>query len=72
MSEATNLERLLCKSKFMPVEENFPINPCGKSCVCCLYLLKTHSYLFKKVNKVFFIKNDFNCESRNLTRQAVW
>ena len=54
MSEAPNLERLLCKSKFMPVEENFHVNSYWKSCICCPYLLKAPSYLFKRVNKVFF------------------
>ena len=66
MRQAPNLERLLCKSKFMPVEEHFHVNSCGKNCVCCPYLLKASSYLFKRVNKVFFLKNNFNCDSRNL------
>ena len=66
MRQAPNLERLLCKSKFMPVEEHFHVSSCGKNCVCCPYLLKATSYLFKGVNKVFFLKNNFNCESRNL------
>ena len=66
MHQAPNLERLLCKSKFMPVEEHFQVNSCGKNCVCCPYLLKASSYLFKRVNKVFFLKNNFNCESKNL------
>ena len=30
MRQALNLERLLCKSKFMPVEEHFNGNSCGK------------------------------------------
>ena len=50
----------------MPVEEHFHVNSCGKNCVCCPYLLKASSYLFKRVNKVFFLKINFNCESRNL------
>ena len=66
MRQTPNLERLLCKSKFMPVEEHFHVNSCGKNCVCCPYLLKASSYLFKRVNKVFFLKNNFNCASRNL------
>ena len=32
------------------VEDNFYVNSCGKNCVCCPYLLKASSYLFKKVN----------------------
>ena len=66
MRQAPNLERLLCKSKFMPVEENFHFTSCGKNCVCCLYLLKASSYLFKRVNKLFFRENIFNCESEDL------
>ena len=50
----------------MPTEENIHVNTCGKSCVCCPYLLKASSYLFKRINKVFFLKGSFNCESRNL------
>ena len=56
MRQAPNLERLLCKSKFLPVEEHFHVNSCGKNYVCCPYLLKASSYLFKRVNKVFFVK----------------
>ena len=50
----------------MPVEEHFHVNSCGKNCVCCPYLLKASSYLFKRVHKVFFLKNNFNCKSRNI------
>ena len=55
MRQMPNVERLLCKSKFMPVEENFHVTSsgCGKNCVCCPYNLKTSSYLFKRVKKVF-------------------
>ena len=66
MRQAPNLERLLCNSKFMPVEVNFHVNFCEKHCVCCPYLVRASSYLFKRVNKDFFLKNNFNCESRNL------
>ena len=60
MRQAANLERLLCKSKFMPVEENFHITFCGKNCAWCPYLLKASSYLFKRMNKVFFFKKKEN------------
>ena len=33
--QTPNLERLLCKSKFMPAEEHFHVTSCGKNCVCC-------------------------------------
>ena len=68
MRQAANLERLLCKSKFMPVEENFHVTFCGKNCAWCPYLLKASSYLFKRMNKVFFFKKKrkFNFGSRNL------
>ena len=56
MHQAPSLERLLCKSKFMPVEEHFYVNSCGKNYVCCPYLFKASSYLFRRVNKVFFKK----------------
>ena len=81
-----NLERLLCKSKFMPVEENVYVNSCGKNCVCCLYLLKASSYLFKRVNIAFFLKNNLIARAETvfmslfvkaakksiLARLAVW
>ena len=66
INSAPNLERLLCKSKFLRVEDHFYVNSCGKNCVCCPYQLKASSYLFKSVDKVFFLKNNFNCEIRNL------
>ena len=54
--QTSNLEHLFCKSKFMPSEEYFHVNFSGKNCVCCPYLLKASSYLFKRVNKYFFPK----------------
>ena len=55
------------KSGVVRFEEQFHVNSYGKNCVCCPYLLKAFSYLFERVNKVFFLKNNFNCDSRNLT-----
>ena len=52
MCRAPNLEYLLCKSKFTPVEKSFHVSSCGKNCVCCINLLKASSDLFKNVNKV--------------------
>ena len=72
MRQALNLELLLCKSKFIPVEEHFHVNSCGKNCFCCPYLLKASSYLFKRVNNVFSLKNNFNCESRNLIYAVIY
>ena len=43
MNQGPILERLLCKSKFMPAEENFHVTSCGKNCVCCPYLVKASS-----------------------------
>ena len=71
MRQAPNLERLLCKSEFMSVEETFHVNSFTKSCVCSSYLLKASSYLLKRVNEVFFLKSNFNCESRNLFYIAI-
>ena len=31
MRRASDLEHLLCKSKFIPVEENCHVNSCGKN-----------------------------------------
>ena len=47
----------------MPVEEHFHVILVERIVSA---LLKVSSYLFKRVNKVFFLKNNFNCESRNL------
>ena len=56
MRQVPIVERLLYKSKLMPVEENFHVTSsgCRKNCVCCPYRLKASSYLFKRVNKAFF------------------
>ena len=43
MNQGPKLERLLCKSKFIPVEENFHVTSCGKNCVCYPYLVKASS-----------------------------
>ena len=54
-----NLESLLCKSKFITVEEErieFAAHICKKPLLI----------IFKSVNKVFLLKNNFNCESMNL------
>ena len=56
MCQAPNLEHLLWKSKFMPVEENFHVTFCGKNCVCSPYLLKASPHLFKRINSFFFYK----------------
>ena len=42
------LECPVCKSKFMPVEENFHVNFCGKNCICCPYFLTSDSHLPKQ------------------------
>ena len=52
--QQTLLERLLCKLNFMPVEINCNVTSSEMNCVCCPYLLKASSYLFKKAKKVFF------------------
>ena len=56
----------------MPVEEHFYVNSCGKNCVCCPYLLKASSYLFKRLDKAFFLENNFNCEIRNLIYVVIF
>ena len=37
-------------------EEHFRVSSCGKNCVCYPYTLKASSYLFKRVDKDFFLK----------------
>ena len=66
MCQVPNFQRLLCKSKFIAVEENVHPNFYGKNCIRCPNLLRSSSYLFKRLNKVFFSKKKINCESRNL------
>ena len=58
MSQAPNLGKLLCRSKFESRHKNYKVKNCEKNCVSCPYLLQ--------VNKTFFLKNSFNCESSNL------
>ena len=71
MSQAPNLGRLLCRSKFEPQHKNHEVKNCGKNCVRCPYLLKASLYQFKPVNKTFLLKNSFNCESSNLIYVAI-
>ena len=40
MCQTPNLERLLRKSKLMPVEKKF----CGENCVCSPYISKVSSF----------------------------
>ena len=66
MSQAPDLGRLLCRSKFESQHKNHEVKKCGKNCVSCPYLLKASLYEFKRVNKTLLLKNSFNCESSNL------
>ena len=55
MRQAPNIERLLCMWKFMSQVQHFQVTSCVRNYVCCSHLLKTYLYLFKTVNKVFFL-----------------
>ena len=66
MSQAPNLGRLLCRSKFESQHKNHKVKNCGKNCISCPYLLKASLYQFKQVKKTFLLKNSFNCDSSNL------
>ena len=66
MSQAPNLGRLLCRSKFESQHKNQEVKNCGKNCVSITYLLNASLYQFKGVHKPFLLKNSFNCESINL------
>ena len=69
MSQAPNLGRLLCRSKFESQHKNHKVKKCGKNCISCLCLLKASLYQFKRVNKTFLLKKSeklFSCESSNL------
>ena len=71
MNQATNLGRLLCRSKFESQHKNRKVKNCGKNCVSSPYLLKASLYQFKQVNKTFFLKNSFKCESSNLIHIVI-
>ena len=64
--QAPNLERILCKSKFIYEKQTYKSSKCGKNCYCCPYILESSTYKFKKVKKDFYIKTNFNCETANL------
>ena len=66
MSQAPNLGRLLCRSKFESQHKNHEVRNCEKNCVSCPYILKASLYQFKRVKKTFLLKNCFNCGSSNL------
>ena len=71
MSQAPNLGRLLCRSKFESQHKNHEVKNCGKNYISCPYLLKASLYQFKQVNKTFLLKNSFNCESSNLISAVI-
>ena len=50
MSQAPNLGRLLCRSKFESQGKNNKVKNRRKNCVSCPYLLKASLYQFKQVN----------------------
>ena len=66
MSQAPNLGRLLCRSKFESQHKTHEVKNCGKNCVSCPYLLKASLFQFKRVKETFLLKNSFNCEDSNL------
>ena len=72
MSQAPNLGRLLCRSKFESQHKNHEVKNCGKNYISCPYLLKASLYQFKQVNKTFLLKNSFNCESSNLIYVVIF
>ena len=65
MSQATNLKRFFCRSKFESQRKNHNVKNCEKMYQLA-YLLKASLYQFKRVNKTFLLKNYFNSESSNL------
>ena len=67
MSQAPNLGRLLCRSKFESQRKNHEVKNYGKNCVTYPYLLKASLYQYKRGKKTFLLKNSFNCESSNLS-----
>ena len=71
MSEAPDLGRLLCRYKFESQHKNNEVKNRGKTCVSCSYLLKASLYQFKRVNKTFWLKNSYNCESSNLVYVVI-
>ena len=60
MSQAPNLGRLLCRTKFEAQHKNHAVKNCRENCISCPYLLKASSHQFKRVNKTFLLKNSFN------------
>ena len=71
VSEAPNLGRLLCRSKFESQHKNHEVRNCEKNCVSCPYILKASLYQFKRVKKNFLLKNVFNCKGSNLIYVAI-
>ena len=71
MSQAPNRGRLLYRSKFESQHKNCGVKNCAKNCVSSPYLLEASLYQFKGVNKTFFLKNSFNCESSNLIYAVI-
>ena len=52
MRQAPNLERILCKSKYISAEKHFQVPSCGKYCVC-FFPKKKLSFNWKRRNLVY-------------------
>ena len=52
MSQAPNLGRLLCRSKFESQHKTHEVKNCGKNCVSCPYLLKASLYNLNGLRKL--------------------
>ena len=59
-----NLGRLLCKSKYINIEES-GVKKCGKNCACCEHVKECTEHTFKGQKEPFVIKSKFNCQSSN-------
>ena len=71
MSQALNLGRLLCRSKFESQHKNQEVKNCGKNCVSCPYLLNASLYQFKQVNKTFFAEKLLSLSKQDFSYVAI-
>ena len=62
--QPSNLKKLLCPLNFSTHKPTFKTRKCGKSCLCCDYIIKGQ-LKFQNWHQPFFLKSNFNYETPN-------
>lgn len=73
MTTVTDLDKELTNTLVALFSENYNApysGPCGSTrCLCCIHMIKTHTYNNSNNSKVFTIPENFNCSSSEVIYQ---